>query len=324
MRPAARPRPAVAAGVRDLFVAAYPRFAPTCRAVDEPGLAIVAIHERTGRAAGICKLLARVGRPVAAIVGRHDHCDLYLTGSESLALRHLAIVLGPVESWAAGAPKLHYRVLDLRTSGGMTDEEGRVLRGLRAEGPAVLRCAGYVLFVLPLGDPTDWLAEPADAWAALPERVYFDELDASPAGSLPQLRLPRRDLRQSVIFRTLGPCDTADPGSRLGGDGDLAGKLELAGPHRQLTISIGHAALQNGVLLGRYARCDASDGVDDESLSRVHALLLQFDDRLLAIDTASTNGTRIPRESRARVIEIDRDLELLLGKKTTLRWRWVG
>src|SRR5512147_2241497 len=83
MRPAVRPR----AGLRELFTEAYPKFAAACRAIDEPGLAIVAIDELSGRAAGLVKLLARVQRPVAAIVGRHDHCDLYLTGSDRLALR---------------------------------------------------------------------------------------------------------------------------------------------------------------------------------------------------------------------------------------------
>src|SRR5512138_898797 len=71
-------------GMRDLFLAAYPKFAPVCRSVDEPGLAILAIDERTGRPAGVAKLTARVGRPVAAIVGRHDHCDLFLAGNDTL------------------------------------------------------------------------------------------------------------------------------------------------------------------------------------------------------------------------------------------------
>lgn len=319
-----RPVQRVRASVRDLFIGAYHRFMPVCREVDEPGLALVAVDERTGRAAGICKLLARVGRPVAAIVGRHDRCDLYLTGHDELALRHIAVVLAPVESWAAGPPKLHYRVLDLRTTSGMTDEEGRTLRGLRAEGPSVLRCAGYTLFVLPLGDPSDWPDNPDDAWAALPERVYFDELDNCAGGSLPKLKLPRRDLRQSVIIRTVGPTDTVDASCPVVGEGDLAGRLVLEGRGQRVRMSVGHDALQNGVLLGRYARCDASEVLDDESLSRVHVLLLQFDDKLIAIDTASTNGTRIPGEERARLIELDRDRELLLGKKTTMSWRWVG
>lgn len=322
MRPAVRPR----AGLRELFVEAYPKFAPACRVIEEPGLAIVAVDESTGRAAGLVKLLARVQRPVAAIVGRHDRCDLYLAGSDRLALRQLAIVLAPVESWARGAG-VRYRVLDLKTQDGMIDEEGRGLRGLRAEGPAILRCGGYAIFILSLGDPTDWPADAGDAWQMLPERVYFDELERCPDGSmprirhLPQERLPRDfETHHSVVMRTVGPRDT---GSRLATDGDAAGTLEIIGPHRRTRLVVGHDALQDGLLLGRYHRCDAVDP-DDASLSRVHAMLLHDHDRLLLIDTASFNGTRISGEENARVVVIDRDLELVLGRKTRARWRWTA
>jgi hypothetical protein len=323
MRPAVRPR----MGLRELFLEAYPRFAPACRAVEEPGLAIVAVDEATGRPAGLVKQLARVGRPTAAIVGRHDRCDLFLAGSDRLALRQLAVVLSPVESWARGAPTVRYRVLDLKTQDGMIDEEGRVLRGLRAEGPALLRCGGYAIFILTLGDPTDWPADAGDAWQMLPERVYFDELERCPDSSMPRRRLPppRLPLRefethQSVVMRTVGPRDT---GSFLVTGGDVAGTLEIAGPHRRTALSVGHDALRDGLLLGRYDRCDAVDP-DDASLSRVHALLLHDHDRLLMIDTASFNGTRISGGESARVIPIDRDLELVLGKKTRVRWSWIA
>ena len=324
MRPAVRPR----AGLRELFLEAYPKFAPACRAVDEPGIAIVAVDESSGRAAGLVKLLARVQRPTAAIVGRHDRCDLFLAGSDRLALRQLAIVLAPVESWARGASSVKYRVLDLKTQDGMIDEEGRVLRGLRAEGPTILRCGGYAIYILSLGDPTDWPAEGADAWQMLPERVYFDELERSPDGSMPRMRqlpkhrIPMRDFdtHHSVVMRTVGPRDTA---SRLASGGDDAGTLEIIGPHRRTELAVGHDALHDGLLLGRYHRCDAVDP-DDASLSRVHALLLHDHDRLLMIDTASFNGTRISGEENARVIAIDRDLEVVLGRKTRARWRWIA
>lgn len=315
--------------VRDQFTHDYARFAATCRAVDEPGVAIVAVEERTGRAAGIVKLHARVGRPVAAIVGRHDQCDLFLRGHDGLALRQFAVLLAPVASWEPGAAKVSYRVIDLRTTDGMMDEDGRLLRGVRAEGPSILRCAGYTFFILTLGDPTDWPESASDAWAMLPERVYFDELDNPAAGSLPALRLPRRDVRQSYVFRTLGPHDTAvsqvvNATAQIGEGTDFAGRLELAGPTRGITINVTHDALRDGLLLGRYGRCDVSEVIDDPSLSRVHALLIHEQDRLLVIDTASYNGTRLVGEPRARVVEIDRDLELQLGKKTRLRWRWLG
>lgn len=306
--------------LRDLFVGAYARFASVCRQVDEPGLALVAVDDTTGRAVGCVRLRARFERYVAAIVGRHDECDLFLSANADLALRHLAIVLDPVQSWRRNSSSVRYRVLDLRTSIGFTDEDGRTLRGLRADGPAMLRCAGHAVFILPLGDPSDWPESASDAWAMLPERIYFDELERSPAGSLPRMLAPGP--HRSLLMRTAGPRDT---GMRLiERGGDIAGTLELIGPHHRGIISVGHDTLRDGLLLGRYARCDGAALLDDPALSRVHALLLQVDDALLAIDTASRNGTSAFGQSRSRLIALDGDAELGLGKTTRARWQWTA
>jgi hypothetical protein len=326
MRPAVVPN--VRRGIRDLFLATYPRFAAVCRTVDEPGIAIIAVDERTARAAGIVKVIARVGRSVAAIAGRHDQCDLYLRGNDGLALRQFAVVLAPVTSWAPGAKAMQYRVMDLRTNDGMADEDGRLLRGIRAEGPSILRCSGYTFFIVSLGDPTDFPESATDAWDMMPERVYFDELEVCAGGSAAKMRLPRNDMRQSYIFRTQGPRETGVINHTacgvVGNERDLAGRLEIAGPNRRVILDVGHDALRDGVLLGRYGRCDASEALDDPSLSRVHALLVCEQDKLLVVDTASYNGTRIVGEHRSRVIEIDRALELQIGKHTRMRWQWLG
>src|SRR5262245_30017676 len=163
-------------GVRELFLASYPKLAALCREVDEPGLALLAVDEFAGVPAGVVRLRARFGRHVASIVGRHDQCDLYLDRHASLALRHLATVLHPVQRRRRNSPKVRYRVLDLRTERGFRDEEDKRMRGLRAEGPAFIRCSGHALFILPLGDPSDWPESATDAWAMMPERVYFDEM----------------------------------------------------------------------------------------------------------------------------------------------------
>lgn len=311
MRPVARP----SADVHTLFLQAYGKFAAKCRAFDEPGVAIVAVDEQTGRAAGIARLTARVGRPVAAVVGRHDQCDLYLDGNDRLALRQLAVVLAPVKSWEKGKPQLSYRVFDLRTGDGMVDEDGKRLTALRAEGPSVLRVAGYTLFILVLGDPTDWPESAADAWAMLPERVYFDELERAPHGSMPKLRIPTTE-RSSVIIRTAGPRETSELGT------GHAGTLEITGPNRTIRMRIGADALTDGVLLGRYSRCDGTEALDDPSLSRVHGLMLHIDDQLIVIDTASSNGMRVHGAETSRLIVLDRDADLQFGKRTLLRWRW--
>ncbi|MBL0214030.1 MAG: hypothetical protein IPQ07_09105 [Myxococcales bacterium] len=303
------------------FIHAYPRFAAACREVDEPGLALVAIDELTGVPAGLVCMRARVERHVTAVVGRHGCCDLYLEGRDALALRHLAVVVAPLRSWRKGSAEISYRVLDLRTEAGMLDETGRALRGLRAEGPSLLQCGGYVVLALPLGDPTDWPERAEDAWAMLPERVYFDELARLPEGSALNARVPRRAPGFTVITRTVGPRDTS--AARLVENGEAAGRLAITGPGGQRVLTVGERALREGVLLGRYARCDGAVMGQADTLSRVHAMLLLADDRLLAIDTASTAGTRVSGGNDARVIELVGATTLELGGDTGVAWRWL-
>jgi hypothetical protein len=304
-----------------LFAGAYASFASTCREITEPGVAIVAIDERTCSVAGLAVLRARSDRHAAVIVGRHDACDLFLSANDALPLRQLAVILDPGTSWKPGRPEVNYRILDLRTETGFADEHGRPLRGLRCDGSAVLRCAGHALYVLPLGDPTDWPESGSDAWACQPERVYFDEL-THPARRT-STRAPnfgRDDAARTHITAIRGPRETS---ANLVTDGDLAGTLELASPSSHATISIGHAALRDGVLLGRYSRCD-SKGVEDHQVSRVHALLIQIGDQLLVVDTASSNGTARPGGEPERVHAIDGDTELDLGAATRARWHWLS
>ena len=309
--------------MRELFIGAYRKFAELCREVDEPGIALLAIDEFTGVPAGMVRVRARVGRHVAAIVGRHDQCDLFLNGHQSLALRHLAVVLEPVQSWSKNSTTLRYRVLDLRTETGFTDEHGKSMRGLRTEGPAFLRCASHAIFVMPLGDPSDWPNRPEDAWDMLPERVYFDEMQCRPEGSLtnmPNVK-PHSDFKRktTMIFRTHGPRET---GEAMIVNGDVAGWLEVIGETRRGTLALGDGALRDGVLIGRYARCDGAALLEDPSMSRVHMLLLHVEDALLAIDTASRNGSHLPGAAQARVIAITGETEIHLGNHTRIRWRW--
>ncbi|MBA3820316.1 MAG: hypothetical protein H0X17_15595, partial [Deltaproteobacteria bacterium] len=105
---------------------------------------------------------------------------------------------------------------------------------------------------------------------------------------------------------------------------DVAGTLQLVGPDSRGTLAIGHAALRDGVLLGRYARCNGALLASDGSLSRVHALLLHADDRLLMIDTASSCGTRRVGGADARVLELSAGGELELGTETRVRWTWAS
>jgi hypothetical protein len=291
-----------------------------CRDVDEPGLALIAIDEVTARPAGIVCVRARVDRHVCAIIGRHDRADLYLPGSDQLALRQLAVIVSPVRDWRAGTSDVSFRILDLRTAGGIVDEQGRHLRGLRSEGPTFVRCGGYLVLALPLGDATDWPLSADDAWACLPERVYFDERPDRVRGSVVAIP-PMRDPQMTPIVRLTGPSEIGMIAVRAD---DLAGRLEICGRAGKGAIDVGRQALCDGVLLGRYARCDGAGLATDESVSRVHLLLTLVDDRLLAIDTASTNGTRAPGGVDVRMMQLSDNAEIELGNDTRIRWRWLS
>jgi pSer/pThr/pTyr-binding forkhead associated (FHA) protein len=60
------------------------------------------------------------------------------------------------------------------------------------------------------------------------------------------------------------------------------------------------------------------------SVSRVHALLVHVDDRLFAIDVASTNGTRLSGGADVKVIVVEHDAILELGGETLVRWCWTS
>jgi hypothetical protein len=176
-----------------------------------------------------------------------------------------------------------------------------------------------VVYALPVGDPTDWPASASDAWAYMPERVYFDELARVPDASISRPIASSNPHQTKVVFRVPGPRDTA---MQLVTNGDLAGRLAIAGPWGRGVIDVGTQALHEGILLGRYARCDAHGLCSDDSLSRVHALLLQVDDRLLVIDIASTNGTREVDRPDARMIELVGAADVELGATTRVHWGW--
>ena len=77
--------------------------------------------------------------------------------------------------------------------------------------------------------------------------------------------------------------------------------------------------LERGILVGRDDRC-SHGGVDEGNLSRVHLVLLSVDDEVWAIDTASTNGTRVLQGAPFRQLLLSGDTHLLLADALSLRW----
>lgn len=318
----------------ELFVSHYDAIRELCARFDEPGVAAIAIDGRKNHLESSAWIAAKSGVPNTAIIGRHSMADVYLARDPSISLRHLALIVEPVASWERGELDVSYSVLDLRTGEGFEDEHGRRMEGLRVEGPSFIRCGDYAIFFLVTGDITPWPASGKDAWDCLPERVFLDERLGDGTGShgyrarvAAQRQLldesPRRTGR-TFIQKTLGPLTIEHDLVRA--DDEVLGELRVRTSSRQTTFSIGTSALREGILLGRYDRCEKSGVLADARISRVHVLLIEIAGSIWAIDVASTCGTWRINDSRrlveSRVSALAHRSKLILADRVAeLRWK---
>ncbi len=333
VRTCCAPPVAVRAGVpyEALFMAHYAEIRRFCRDMGGAGVAAIAVHVPSCRLAGRLWLSARAGRPTAAIIGRHRFADLLLRDDEEMSLRHLALILHPVRSWARG--DCRFTVLDLRTQRAFRDEAGRMLEGVRCEGPALLACGDYALFFLQTGDRSDYPPLSADAWAMMPRRVYLDERGAEPDrwarrrlrhGRAPQ---PHWEGEAYTSVTAIRGAVRAEDGLVLEGEAPIGALRILTGAGVRC-VEVGPAAAGRGIVLGRYARCDSSELFSDAAVSRTHLLLIRVDGTLYAVDTASTFGSYVRRGERLHPIrelalpaEGEVELALVDGRA---RVRWQG
>lgn len=313
-----------------LFPVAWPELRRLLCSFTVPGVVVVAVDAVQRRIAGSLCLAAKVDQANAAVVGRHGHCDLYLEGDPALSLRHLAIVVAPLAA-GAGAPQVAFRVVDLRTRSAFSDEHGRRLESVTAEGPTFLAAGSHALFVVVSGDDTVWPEGAGDAWKCIPERVYLDERDAEPDRWRRRRKRPAPDAvaeeptdggahlaeGTGVVDVGVGVAEPAAPPSGverdpnritlvrtqpgpararvavLGDDERELGTIAVSASGKSQKIAIGERGADGGILLGRYERCDTHGAtvVSHHGISRVHLLVLRVGDSLYAIDTGSTNGT---------------------------------
>jgi hypothetical protein len=323
--------PAPPRSFRDRFLACYGRVKELCDRATGPSLALVAI-DGAGVAASAL-LAARSNRCTAAVVGRHSMADLYLPGDPTLSLRHLAVVVHPLRR---ESDDVRFHLLDLRTSSAFADENGRRLEAIEVEGPVFASCARYALFLLPCDDGLPWPERGVDAWDCLPARVYLDDVLAEPD------RWTRRRMRAGAPVddpRRAGA--QPDPGNRrptwvvaLGGptparqrmlaeDEQALGELRITSADGTGAIVVGRTALREGVLLGRAPRCDTGPTglLTSREISRVHLLVMEVDNDLYAIDTASTHGVWLDGE-RVSIARLTFGTRLILDASgTQVEWR---
>lgn len=281
------PTPRLAMG--ELFFEHYDPIRDWLHERNQSGLAVVALAEDGVQAKGF--LRSHDHRVNTAVVGRHEKAEIFLGDDPSLSLRHLVVMTSPASS---RNPK-RFRVVDLRTPCGFTDELGNPLRACEADVPFLVRCGGYsLLFVPGSRGELEWPDEPEAVWSSLRGR------DAR------SLSLPH-------------PSTLDD--SLLDEDEEPLGELEIASADGVGTMPVGRRAARSGILLGRSDRCDGDVLLSNPHISRVHVLIVEMAGSLYAIDTASKNGVwGHGGEERAQLLESGTTFTLC--GLATVEWRF--
>lgn len=301
-------RPA-ALGAREAFTAAYGKLRRLARALQGPAVLGVAVD---GHARVLEAVIVEPGQSL--IIGRHTSCGLRLP-SETVCLRQLALY---AQSAAPGdAP--HLRLWDLNTEQLFLTEDGEPNAAVIAQGLLCVTVDEYALLFVPVRGPTEpvWPERAEEAWEALPPRHFIDQR-APTADRRWQSRHLRPDGQEYHTKVTrVGPLMLLRGHERP----EAAwGSLRLVGAEHAEEHHISLARLEQGVLLGRYERCGIPLASEVSSLSRVHLLLVRMGGDVLAIDTASTNGTwRGPIEVQTTALEDADSLEL--GEELVVHWR---
>lgn len=282
-----------------LFLAHYRVLRELARR-ERPGLGLVAVSLDSCELAGHAWVGRRDDRANALIVGRHSECDLVLP-SESVSLRHLALLLPTTARWP-----MQYTVHELQTGVGLRDGVDRAICGARVERAGLFRVGPYALFTVATGAPREWPELASEAWARL-------------GGSTVALREPR-PRGGSQVTEIRGPMVTSQillPRHEL-----RMGTLEITTESRSTRLALGPSALERGVLLGRYPRCEST--LLDTSLSRVHLLVIDAGGEIVGVDTGSTHGVYLDEGStdRARVVRLSRgEAAVLAHGAATVRLR---
>jgi hypothetical protein len=293
-----------------LFNAHQAALARRIRRYARPGVVTFALSEERG----VCgELWLEAGEGVrSGSIGRHSAAELFLPWHEALSLRHLLVLVRKTP----GGP-VHSRVVDLNTPLGFTAETGGRLGSVEADGPLVLSAAGYSLILFPTGGPLAWDPEASDPFATLPTRVH----QAAEPSARPDPRPVPRPITRVTPYAA--PRPAAQEGAVLCEAGERAlGVLVVCRADREEAIPVGARALERGVVLGRYGRCDVGRQSGRSGVSRVHAILLSCDGEPHLVDAGSTNGTYCG-DQEIKCARLEPQRTYWLGDELCLRWEPV-
>lgn len=289
-------------GPREAFLVAHDRLALLAQSASGPAFLVAAIASN-GRVTGSLVLPDRR----SLILGRHTQCGLRID-DDTVALRQVAALM----RCEGERPVLHLR--DLGAAVPFVTEDGSPSAGVIADGPLYIAMGSVAVWFLPC--PGSRFTARADAtWSALPPRTFVDRRAPERGVRPAPPREPRLDEEQSFVTRVAAPLLLGDDD-----DPEVAwGTLKLVSGSRRVKRAISAERLEQGILLGRYGRCGLLIDAPENTVSRVHVLLLRLGIEVWIIDTASTNGVK--RGDEAVQADVLRDHDTLtLGREVTLEW----
>ena len=226
------------------------------------------------------------------ILGRHERCDFVLSRDADVSLRHIL-----VRATRAAGGQIHLRAIDLRSRVGFASEDGRRCEAVASRGPLFLKVASYTVFLFPTGPGTrPWSGDAESTWRGFSPRSQ----EVLPP---PQPLKSRAAPGANAVKLATITITSSSPQA-----GDLTS-----------THAVWSDQLERGILVGRDDRC-SHGGHEEGNLSRVHLVLLSVDDEVWAIDTASTNGTRIQSGPQFRQLLLSGEMRLVLADALSLRW----
>jgi hypothetical protein len=226
------------------------------------------------------------------VVGRHERCDVVLSRDNDVSLRHVLL-----RATRGAHGQIHLRAIDLRSRCGLLNEDGTRCEAIASKGPLFLQIASYTVFLLPTGPSVKpWSHDADETWRGFAPRSQ--EILPPPQPLKSRAAPGPGSIRLATITIQSNSPDS----------GDLTS-----------THAVWSDQLERGILVGRDDRC-SHGGVEEGNLSRVHLVLLSVDDEVWAIDTASTNGSRLLDGPPFRQLLLSGETHLLLADALSVRW----